>query len=428
MRTPLRLGTLASAAVLLILIGTIFYHSDKLRDQWGKLDSFKGSVTDGISHWGHSQSQTTSIDPKYIGFGTPTPSPDATQAWPTPIQEAGEKSPGPTQDPSAQPDAQPDGSTEMSPATEDNNEIDQSKSEETSPDSSEAGATVDTDATVVDAEKPSENDGSQETDGESGGDIEETEDDEDILDEIVESMPDKIVVMAKTHTDDTSWVGEELTDWQAAIYSVDDEDAVLKTPMNKGKEAMAYLTYIIENYGNFPSTVAFVHSHQDKFWHSDGMPARSNMIALKALRTEYVQEAGFTNLRCALTPGCPAEVQPFREHTPENLMYERNMSTVWELFFPSEPCPEIIAAPCCAQFAVSRNQIMARPIEDYLLYREWLMKTEMNDENSGRVFEYLWHIIFGQEPVFCPEYGHCWMNVYGGPNRKQLHTLMYGNS
>ncbi|KAK8167990.1 hypothetical protein BKA80DRAFT_265748 [Phyllosticta citrichinensis] len=129
------------------------------------------------------------------------------------------------------------------------------------------------------------------------------------------------------------------------------------------------------------------------------MPARSNMIALKALRTEFVQEAGFANLRCALTPGCPAEVQPFRQNTPENQIYERNMSVVWDVFFPSTPCPAIIAAPCCAQFAVSSNQIMARPIEDYLMYRQWLMDTEMDDENSGRVFEYLWHIIFGRDPI-----------------------------
>ncbi|KAL2686617.1 hypothetical protein IWX47DRAFT_945859 [Phyllosticta citricarpa] len=232
--------------------------------------------------------------------------------------------------------------------------------------------------------------------------------------------------MAKMQRDDTSWVAEELPDWQSAIYSVDDEDAVLKTPINKGKEAMAYLTYIIENYGKFPSTVAFIHSHQDQFWHSDGMPARSNMIALKALQTDFVQEAGFANLRCALAPGCPAEVQPFRENTPENHMYEKNMSVVWDVFFPSTPCPGIIAAPCCAQFAVSSNQIMTRPIEDYLMYRQWLIDTEMDDENSGRVFEYLWHIIFGRDPVFCPEYGYCWLNVYGGPNRKQLHTLVYG--
>lgn len=30
---------------------------------------------------------------------------------------------------------------------------------------------------------------------------------------------------------------------------------------------MAYLTYLIENYGNYPSTVAFIHSHKD--WYVD---------------------------------------------------------------------------------------------------------------------------------------------------------------
>lgn len=161
---------------------------------------------------------------------------------------------------------------------------------------------------------------------------------------------------------------------------------------------MAYLTYLVENYGNFPSTVAFIHSHKDRFWHAAGMPARSNMAALKALNIDHVQRAGFANLRCTLGPGCPAEVQPYRQDTPDNRMYEKSMASVWELFFGTE-CPEVIAAPCCAQFAVSRDQIMARPVEDYVLYRQWLMETELDDDNSGRVLEYTWHIIFGQEPV-----------------------------
>lgn len=187
---------------------------------------------------------------------------------------------------------------------------------------------------------------------------------------------------------------------------------------------MVYLTYIIENYGNFPSTVAFVHSHKDRFWHSAGMPARSNMVALRALKTDYVQDVGFANLRCTLGPGCPAEVQPYRQDTPDNRLYERNMTAVWELFFDT-PCPEVIAAPCCAQFAVSRRQIMAKPVEDYVLYRQWLMETELDDDNSGRVFEYLWHILFGQEPVHCPTYASCWANVYGGLNWADLHHLVH---
>ncbi|KAL1639774.1 hypothetical protein SLS58_007672 [Diplodia intermedia] len=208
------------------------------------------------------------------------------------------------------------------------------------------------------------------------------------------------------------------------MYTVDDLNATLHTPMNKGKEAMVYLTYIIENYGNYPSTVAFIHSHKDRFWHAAGMPARSNMVALRALNTDYVQQTGFANLRCTLGPGCPAEVQPYRQDTPANRPYEKNMTTVWEHFFGT-PCPEVIAAPCCAQFAVSRNQIMARPVSDYVLYRQWLMETELDDDNSGRVFEYLWHILFGQDPVHCPEYGVCWANVYGGLSMADLHQLVY---
>ncbi|KAL1621546.1 hypothetical protein SLS54_005567 [Diplodia seriata] len=240
----------------------------------------------------------------------------------------------------------------------------------------------------------------------------------------LEELPDKVVVMGKVGEEDTTWVAQYLPDWQNAVYTVDDLNATLHTPINKGKEAMVYLTYIIENYGNYPSTVAFIHSHKDRFWHAAGMPARSNMVALRALNIDYVQQTGFANLRCTLGPGCPAEVQPYRQDTPANRLYEKNMTTVWEHFFGTA-CPEVIAAPCCAQFAVSRKQIMARPVSDYVLYRQWLMETELDDDNSGRVFEYLWHILFGQDPVHCPEYGFCWANVYGGLSMADLHHLVY---
>jgi hypothetical protein len=36
---------------------------------------------------------------------------------------------------------------------------------------------------------------------------------------------------------------------------------------------------------------------------------------------------------------------------------------------------------------------------EYLRMHKWLMNTKLDDQTSGRVFEYLWHIIFGQESV-----------------------------
>ncbi|KAK8167991.1 hypothetical protein BKA80DRAFT_265750 [Phyllosticta citrichinensis] len=245
MRTPLRLGTLASAAVLLMILWTIFHHSDYIKDRWGKLDSFKGSISKGMSHLGSSGSKTTSINPKFIGFGTPAPRPDPSQSWPAAIQDAGERPPKMTQDPSTQ----REGSAEISPATQDDAIPEQVDSDQASPNSPEAGNTAGN--PIVDTEDLSENDSLSEESVEDTGD----EDAEDLADspsDYMEAVPDKIVVMAKTQKDDTSWVADELPElvalhlrrefrlcfssWKSAIYSVDDEDAILKTPMNKGKE------------------------------------------------------------------------------------------------------------------------------------------------------------------------------------------------
>jgi hypothetical protein len=58
-----------------------------------------------------------------------------------------------------------------------------------------------------------------------------------------------------------------------------------------------------------------------------------------------------------------------------------------------------IASACCAQFAVSREQVLKRPIEDYVKIRQWVIDTDRDDASSGRVMEYLWHVIFGKDPI-----------------------------
>lgn len=64
-----------------------------------------------------------------------------------------------------------------------------------------------------------------------------------------------------------------------------------------------------------------------------------------------------------------------------------------------EEVPAQVGQPCCAQFAVSREQILKRPLQEYVSYRQWVLDTEMVDEKSGRVMEFLWHVIFGKEAV-----------------------------
>lgn len=52
------------------------------------------------------------------------------------------------------------------------------------------------------------------------------------------------LVVASLKSENTSWVHEYLPDWPASIYVVDDPDAPLTVPKNKGNEAMVYLTYV----------------------------------------------------------------------------------------------------------------------------------------------------------------------------------------
>ena len=61
--------------------------------------------------------------------------------------------------------------------------------------------------------------------------------------------------------------------------------------------------------------------------------------------------------------------------------------------------PGQIGAACCAQFAVSRSRVLERPLKDYEHFRQWIVDTDKTDAKSGRVWEFLWHVIFGMEPI-----------------------------
>lgn len=227
---------------------------------------------------------------------------------------------------------------------------------------------------------------------------------------------DKVVIMAKTEKENTDWVIEHLPDWQAAIYTVNPSssnittDKTLTTPMNKGRESMAYLSYIIDNYARLPSTLVFLHSHRSGFlsaWHTD-TPLHDNVDALRALRIPFVQKNGYVNLRCNWNPGCLEAHRDNAHVTPE----------VWGEVFAgtsgeAEPAPALVGAACCAQFAVSRDQVLARPLADYERFREWIVETEKSDAKSGRVLEFLWHVIFGKDAVYCPPEEQCYCDVYG---------------
>lgn len=229
---------------------------------------------------------------------------------------------------------------------------------------------------------------------------------------------DKSIVMAKTLKEDTSWVEADLWDWQNAIYTVDANDTelalteTLAIPANKGHEAMAYLTYVIDYYERLPGIITFLHPHRDGFfssWHTD-TALHSNVDAMRDLNMSFVKSQGYVNLRCNWSPGC-------RESDRNN---QHVTAEVWADVFDGTSTPHSIASfpgqvaqACCAQFAVSKEAVRKRPKADYERLREWLLTTEMTDRQSGRVMEFLWQYIFSGNAVYCPDEARCYCDVYG---------------
>jgi hypothetical protein len=95
----------------------------------------------------------------------------------------------------------------------------------------------------------------------------------------------------------------------------------------------------------------------------------------------------------------------------------------WNEFFGNDDVPKVLATQCCSQFAVSKERVMAKRLHEYERMRMWLMTRKADNELSGQVMEYLWHVIFGMEPVYCPDVYTCRCNVYGecrGTSRRLL--------
>ena len=209
------------------------------------------------------------------------------------------------------------------------------------------------------------------------------------------------IVVASLKSENTSWVQQHLPNWFRSIYIVDDPSAKLTVPRNKGREAMVYLSHLVNNYDTIAETTIFVHASRFA-WHNDD-PDYDNLAALRHLKLDHVQASGYVNLRCVLILGCPVEIRP---HTDEASAEERANGVsssgspltakqiykqAFEELMPGVEVPQEVGVSCCSQFAVSREAVYNRPREDYVRWRDWLLETPLADDLSGRVFEYMWH-------------------------------------
>ncbi|KAH6643909.1 hypothetical protein C7974DRAFT_9467 [Boeremia exigua] len=224
------------------------------------------------------------------------------------------------------------------------------------------------------------------------------------------------IVVPKTTKEDLKWMLEEIPDAPLVIYEVDNERAENKVPKNKGREAMVYLSYIIDHYDDLPDTTLFMHAHRHA-WHNNQLMGLDAAQIVSRLNHARVARLGYMNVRCHHDPGCPDWIHMDRPggdfdffHKPEEIYWRKS---IWEEIHPGAPIPPALSGICCAQFAVSRDRIRQVPLERFIHYRKWLLTTGMDDQFSGRIFEYIWHYIFTGHEVYCPAMNTCYCDGYG---------------
>lgn len=192
--------------------------------------------------------------------------------------------------------------------------------------------------------------------------------------------------------------------------------------------------YIIDRYTTLPPISVFIHSARYA-WHNED-PLYDAVPVLTNLRLPHVLARGFVSLRCTWAIGCPAELAPKRSNTADmddRSQTEPAYAAAFQHFFPGVAIPHVIGAHCGGQFAVFRDRIRARPLTFYTKIQKWLLDTDLSDQISGRVMEYMWHIIFGMpaqdcqdtETCFCETFGLCDLTCEEGSCEKRWQVPVY---
>ncbi|CAF0802323.1 unnamed protein product [Didymodactylos carnosus] len=185
--------------------------------------------------------------------------------------------------------------------------------------------------------------------------------------------------------EDIDWLELYLGHIAHIVYTRTNSLATNNLAVNKGREAVVYLKYIVDNYENLADVTAFVHGHRTS-WHQRSPD--DIVIALRALKWGKYD---YMPLTCVMT------------HTQFRLNSGDHQWTVnyqlWNDVLKQElgEQPRVqVNTHCCASFAVKKEKILSHPKSFYQNIHDYILNSKESDGKTGRTLEYSWHILFRQ--------------------------------
>ena len=285
------------------------------------------------------------------------------------------------------------------------------------------------------------------------------------------------LVVARVAAEDSKWLNALADLYHLCVYTADaptdTTSTHLQVPANRGHEAMAYLTFLIDNYAHIPVAGAvFVHGSRWA-WHNDE-PDYDNAALLAALNVSAaLAPSGYHNLRCdwGASTCSPSEAPPQGsvETSARAMLEPWNTRAVSDRALPHALAAlfggdasavvldsaadeyasakggggrlllgrtDAVRAQCCAQFTVTRDRVWQHSRHEYVALRldgssnrgtnKHLQRNSGNaaprdDQVAGRILSYVWHILFmgqGESNAQSSLPG-----AYGGVDLERLNSL-----
>jgi len=214
-----------------------------------------------------------------------------------------------------------------------------------------------------------------------------------------ENNKNSLIVVVSKYKENTDWL--QKLKYPYLVYTKNENDySKYNIPKNKGNEASVYFKFIIDNYNNLPDYVAFIHAHESDWHHKNSMADKLNGITLK---DHYINlnDNDFKNIISYKNDRLYLKIiyNQINENKNSIEMLELEMVTWYndnlkEYFGPLVNNSLINIDLCCAQFIVSKFNILNLPFEFYIKQYNWLLSTELDNSRSGRFYEWMWSFIF----------------------------------
>jgi hypothetical protein len=153
------------------------------------------------------------------------------------------------------------------------------------------------------------------------------------------------------------------------------------TLKNTGNEASSYLEYIIENYNNLANYTFFIHGHRNSWHHKENIDEKINNIVIKH---DYYN---LNDLNITTTYELSQRV-----YDEYKIIIE--LIPILENILNKKIDFEKIKYRSCAQFYVSKKNILLNDINVYIKLYEFIISTNISSYFTSRLLEYTWHFIF----------------------------------